>query len=155
MCAGQRFAGGEMEVSEDALASAHVRPFRRYRFFHLDDQPGCRPHRSRIGCDPGTRIQILRIAEPAAQPCARLDQHGLPIRDQRLDTGRRQRDAILVSFNLLRDAYFHVGLSKYSCSLLYNPRRSWPCPRLFFIRGHGQLLQFSRLSQSHIAFQNG
>jgi len=82
-----------MEVSEDHLAGPDAFPLGFYRLLHLHDQVG--------------RRQIFGVAETAADTGSRFHDHAVSGRNQRLDTCRNQRDAVLVSLDFFWNAHSH------------------------------------------------
>src|SRR5262249_6415262 len=102
---------GKMEIGEDQLTAAHVRPLALDRLLHLHDHVAVLPHRRRVGSDLRADGGEVAIRKAAAKTSARLDQQRMPSTHQRFSAGRNEGDTVLVGFDLFWYADLHVILA--------------------------------------------
>lgn len=110
--ASQFFAGGEMEVGKDSLASAKQRPLGRLRLFDFDDQVGFTKHGLGVCNDFGPVCSVLLVGNAAACAGSRFDQDTVATLRQLLDAHWQHRDPVFVLLHLTgyADSGVHVLL---------------------------------------------
>ena len=104
--AGQRLIGGEVEVGEQDKVFPQTPVFARDRLLHLQQQLGPLPDLVHRGDARPGRL-VGRVRKRAPLPRVVLDEHLVASVRQLERSGRRQRNAVLVRLDLLRDADPH------------------------------------------------
>ena len=102
---------GEMKISEEQLALAHPRIFRRDWFLHFDDHLGLGPNVVRGIDERGAGFLIQSIFKARSFTGTLFHQHAMAGISKRAHTCRRQAYAILVVFDFFRKSDDHGGCS--------------------------------------------
>ena len=102
----QRLVGGEVEIREEDELRAHMAELFAARLFHHEHE--LRRPRDVGGAEMRARGDVGGVVDAAAASGAALDDHLVAVRNERCRAARRERDAILVGLDLLRDADSHL-----------------------------------------------
>ena len=99
----ERLVGGDVEIREEHEPFAQPRVLGLDRLLDLQQEVGLAPGLVDRD-DPGTRPLVLLVGERAPLPRRRLDENLVPALDQLAGARRRERHAVLVGLDLLRNA---------------------------------------------------
>jgi hypothetical protein len=97
-----------MEVGKEDLILTQQRILLGKRLLDLDDHLRLGVDGLGVGPDAGPGIGVLRVGDAGPFTCGRLDQHGMTVLDQTLDTGRHHGYAVFVILDLSRNADDHA-----------------------------------------------
>ncbi len=109
----QRVLGGEVQVGEEDLPVPQAVVLLGHRLLHLEEQVGVGPDFLHGG-DACADAVVVAVRERAAEARARLDDHVVAALTQLARARGRQRDAVLVRFDLSDDAD-DQGAQLYLC----------------------------------------
>ncbi len=99
--------GREVQVREQDLVGTQEVVLGGERLLHLEDQLRPSPHRGRVG-QRRAGVAVEAVGQARAVARAVLHHHRVSVRHQRADAARRERDAVLLLFDLARDADDHA-----------------------------------------------
>ena len=106
--AGDRFSGGEMEISEKDQTRTQQGKLGFLGLFDLHDQVGLAPDFFGAVDDGRAGGLIVGVGETAAAAGIFLNQYLMVARDESGDSGRSDGDAVFFGFDFFRDADDHA-----------------------------------------------
>ncbi len=107
---GQRLVGGQVQVGEQGQALAHPVVLLGHRLLDLQHHVRGAPHVVGVRDDRRPRRDVLLVMDRGALAGALLDVHLVAVRGQLVHTDGRDRHAVLVVLDFLRDADLHLYL---------------------------------------------
>ena len=102
----EQLVGGDVQVREERQPGPQPRIFGLDRLLHLEQELGAPPDVV-DGDDRGAGPLVRVVRESAAHAGLGLDEHVVAALDELARPRRRQRDAVLLRLDLLRNAYPH------------------------------------------------